>query len=285
MMNKMLRFLFIGITICSQQLLAQNIPDASMLFNKMMKSMEETRTCTFNLRIEEVVNGKADQFYHAVKLQTSPFKAYVYCVKPNTGAEALYIEGENSNKVLINPNKFPYFNISLGANNMLIRKSHAFAMTQMGFTYIHPLLKEYIAHEGLAFYNRLSCSREIRFNNNDYYLLEINNPEFGYVKYKVKKDESVSDIAEKLLVNDRMIMVINKSIHNYDVLNEGEEILVPNSFAKKIEFYLDKKTLLPMVQIIYNEKGLYSRIEFSSFVLNPSIDPAEFSRYYPKYNF
>jgi outer membrane lipoprotein-sorting protein len=48
---------------------------------------------------------------------------------------------------------------------------------------------------------------------------------------------------------------------------------------------VDKLSFLPMVQIVYDDKGLYSRIEYSSFVMNPAFTEEDFSKKNKKYGF
>ena len=58
----------------------------------------------------EFVDGK---FY--AKMNNNPLKIYIKNEKLSEGAEILYVEGENNNKILINPNTFPYISMSLSS--------------------------------------------------------------------------------------------------------------------------------------------------------------------------
>ncbi len=273
-------FLLTGYSVMAQKPIS---PDE--MFNRMMQGIEQVRTATYLLEVQERVFTKNSTSNYIVKLQTEPLKIYTYCVKPNPGAEALYVDGKNSNKILINPNRFPYINISLSVNSMLLRKNHQYNMKQLGFDYLHDLLGEYDVKLGKDFRKRFSTVGTIQYKNKEYYQLEILNPDFGYVNYTVVKGDNVSSIARKFLCNDHMILEVNPDISDYDDVSIGQVIKVPNSFAKKITFYIDKVHFLPLVQIIYDEQGFYTKIEFSSFVFNPMIKDEEFTKGYPKYHF
>lgn len=264
---------------------AQKKMTARELFDSMLTAMEKVKTCTYVLDIEERVFGQIGNAQYLAKVNVSPLKIYTYSVHPNPGAEALYVEGVNNDKILVNPNKFPYINLSLSVNSMLLRKPHLFNILQMGFSYFHDILKKNIIKKGEKFYASLVIKDDIIYHKKEYHVLEIHNHEFGYMSYKVQKGENVTDISNKLLVNDHMILELNEVIDDYDDVKPGQIIKVPNSFAKKIILYLDKTTHLPLVQIIHDDKGFYSRIEFSSFILNPVIHKEEFTRNYPKYKF
>jgi outer membrane lipoprotein-sorting protein len=82
-----------------------------------------------------------------------------------------------------------------------------------------------------------------------------------------------------------MVLENNPKLKNYDDVKEGQSIKVPSVFGKKITFYVDKRTYLPMVQIVYDDKGLYNRIEYSSCVINPVFREEDFSRKNRKYGF
>jgi len=259
--------------------------DARIIYDKMMYAMSKVQTCSYTLTLEERIYDKYLHGKLKVKLQVNPYRTYVYSIKPDEGAEVLYLEGENNGKVLINPNKFPFITISLSPFHYLFRKNHQYTAVQMGFKYLHDILKDNARTEKEYFFSSLSLKQEASIINKPYYILEIDNHKFGFINYKVMKGEDVTDIARKFFINDQMILELNREIKYFDDVSAGQVITIPNSFAKRIVFYVDKKTFLPLTQIIYDHKGLYSKIEFGAFVLNPVFAPDEFSRRNKKYNF
>jgi len=264
---------------------AQKKLSARELFDNMFSNMDKVRTCTYVLNIEERVFDKISNSQYIAKVNVTPLKIYTYSVHPNPGAEALYVTGANNGKVLINPNKFPYINLSLSPNSMLLRKPHQYNILQMGFGYFHEILRKNLIKDPTKFYASISLKEDIVHNKKEFHVLEIISSDFGYTNYTVLNGENVTDIAAKLLVNDHMILELNDDIDDYDDVKPGQIIKVPTSFAKKITVYVDKLTYLPLVQIVYDDKGFYSKIEFSSFILNPVIQPEEFTRNYSKYRF
>ena len=256
-----LRFLLLYLLIPVMSF-AQPLHEPAELFDKMMKGIEEVRTASYVLNLEERVFDKIHDCGYIIKLQVNPMKIYTYCVNPNPGAEALYVENTNSNKILINPNRFPYINLSLSVNSMLLRKNHQYTMVQLGFDYLHDILNNYIKIQKQDFFRRLTVKENIIYEKKEYYVLEIDNPDFGYINYKVQAGENIISIAKKFLVNDHMILELNKDISDYDNVSPGQVITIPNSFAKQIKFYIDKTNFLPLVQIIYDDKGFYTKIEF-----------------------
>jgi len=123
-------------------------------------------------------------------------------------------------------------------------------------------------------------------SDNKYLVLEINNNEFGFMNYKMGKNENITDAARKFYVNDQMVLELNKpEVDDFNDVREGQVITVPNSYGKRIVFYIDKTTKLPVLQYIYDQKGLYSKIVFSHLIVNPVLKPEEFTKEYSGYNF
>ena len=261
---------------------AQTNQDARTVYNRMMNAMQSVRTATFTIDIKERIYGQLEHGIHQVKLQVNPYKVYLKSIKPDAGAEVLYVDGTNNNKALINPSAFPYVNISLSPHNPLLRKHHQNTILQMGFADAYSIIRYYETKERDRFYNKLKLTNDA---SGAYHILEIDNDEFGFVNYKVMKGEDVTSIAEKFHVNDQMILELNRSITDFDDVAAGQVITLPNSFARRIVLYIDKKNLLPVKQLIYDLKGLYTDVEFKSLKVNPTLTNMDFSSENPQYGF
>jgi len=80
-------------------------------------------------------------------------------------------------------------------------------------------------------------------------------------------------------------LLLNPAAKNYDDVQPGQVIRIPNFYCRKIIFTIDRIHWLPLKQEVYDESGLYEQYEFLSFVLDPVITPMEFSPDYDKYKF
>jgi outer membrane lipoprotein-sorting protein len=272
-----LAFSLLGITAK-----AQSQKEARIVYDRMMNAMQSVRAASFTLELKERIYGKIDEGVIQVKLETNPLKVYLKSVKPDAGAEVLYVEGSNNNKALINPNAFPYFNISLSPNNPLLRKHHHHTILQMGFAHAYSIMKYYETTEKDRFYSKLKLSED---KNGTYHILAIDNDEFGFINYKVGKGEDLTSISKKFHVNDQMVLELNQGITDFDDVTAGQVITLPNSYAKKIVMYIDKKNMLPVRQITYDLKGLYSDAEFTNLKVNPTFSNTDFSSDNPQYGF
>jgi outer membrane lipoprotein-sorting protein len=280
----MKKLLLLLLVLMSSAAFAQNYTSKE-LFDKMMASMKEAKTYSFVIDMQERIKGKFRFNQYIVKINAYPYKAYVYSITPNPGAEGLLIKGENSDRACINPNRFPFITLNLSPYSMLLRRNHQYTFWQMGFNFIGSVLSDYQKKFGQSFYNNLQIETDTVSKGRSFYRVVINQSDFHFDDYTVKKGETMVTIATKLLVNDYMILEANPTYKHFDDVHEGDVIKVPNVFGKKIELYVDKINFLPLVQIIYDNKGLYSRIEFSSFVLNPAFTNLDFSRNNKKYGF
>jgi uncharacterized protein DUF1571 len=255
------------------------------IFDKMMTAMKEVKTCSFVLEIHERIKGVTRYDEYIVKLNTNPYKAYVYSVTPNPGAEGLLIKGENNNKVCVNPNRFPFITMNINPYSMLLRKNHQYTLWQLGFGFIHEVLEGYLKKYGNAFYDILSLEPDAISKGRPYYQLVIEKKDFHFDDYKVQAGETMVTIGQKLLVNDYMILEANPGYKHFNDIKAGDVIKVPSLFGKKIILFVNKTTFLPMVQIVYDHEGLYGRVELSSFVLNPNFTQMDFSKNNKKYGF
>ena len=264
---------------------AQSHEPAQALFNKTMDAMKQVRTCSFVLDIQERIRGvvRFDQF--VVKLNANPYKVYVYSVHPNPGAEALLIRGMNDEKALVNPNRWLIPTLNLSPFGAILRKNHQYTLWHFGFGFIHEVLEGYAVKYGDTFFDLLSVAGEVTWKGKSYYQLVIENNGFDFVSYTVQPGENLVRIGEKLLVNDYMILEANRGLRNFDDVKPGQEIKVPNSFGKKIVLYIDKVTFLPVVQIVYDHKKLYGRVELSSLIVNPVFSEEDFSKDNEAYGF
>jgi outer membrane lipoprotein-sorting protein len=260
-------------------------PAPEEIFNRMMNAMKNVRTASFVLDIHERIKGQMRHDQFVVKLNVNPYKVYVYSVTPNPGAEALFIEGEHNDKALINPNMALIPTLSLSPEHSILRRNHQFTLRHFGFEYVYDVCRGYIDKLGNNFFNHLKLDKPLVWNKSECHQLVLETDDFRWIPYTVQKSENLVTLSKKLLVNDYMILENNPKLKNYEDVKEGQIIKVPTVFGKKIIFYVDKQSFLPLVQIVYDDKGLYSRIEYSSYVINPVFTAEDFSRKNKKYGF
>jgi outer membrane lipoprotein-sorting protein len=264
---------------------SQDLAEKAIL-NRMLNACQNLRAASMVFRsTERMDDGKYYDSEMLVKFEARPKKVYIYCVDPNPGAECLWIEGEHNNKVIVNPNGFPFFTLRLSPYNELLRQDTHHTIKEMGFDYIVSMLEHYTAYYGERFYGFLSVIDTVKWDGRSCIHLRFDYKSFDCAAYTVKAGESITSISERLYLSDYMVLRRNPGLKNYDSCKPGQTIQVPNFYNRAVEFYVDRSTWLPLVQSVYDEKGLFEKYELKSFVANPAFDPQEFTTGYKGYGF
>src|SRR5579872_874859 len=100
----------VGITLCFKQ----ESGTAEYFIDNMLTAIDNVKTARYVMKKQErIEKGSFFESELIIKLQSSPLKIYAYSVKPNPGAEALWLAGQNDGNVLVSPNKFPYIDLNL----------------------------------------------------------------------------------------------------------------------------------------------------------------------------
>lgn len=252
----------------------------------MLTACDQIKTASFILNTKErSKENKIEGGEMLVKIQHNPLRMYLYMYSPNSGVELLYREGEMDNQLLVNPNGFPFFNLKLDMNNPAVRKNSHHTVRHICFDHLTGLIRNYLGEMGEKASDYLEPADTVVWERHTCIKIEFNYPDFGYRTYLPKAGEDAVSIAEKLHVNDYMIVCANPDVSDIHDIDAGKEIRVPNMFGRKIIFLIDIKTLLPLVQEIHDDKGMFERYEYRSFVLNPEIKPEEFTQDFPSYGF
>lgn len=275
-------FFLILITL-PQQSKAQAISPQTLFLN-MVSAINKVQTARYQLVLNERIKNEYKLNKYLTKVQVHPFKVYTYSINSNPGAEVLYIEGENNNEAVVNPNKFPWMNLNLKPENMLIRKGHLFSLDKAGFSYLSQVLQHHFNADRTKFNSSLKLLADTIFNGKPCYRLMLFYPEYKWYVYTVKKSETFTSIANRLYLNDYLMMERNGKT-NFNDLRAGDKIFLPNMFAKKIVLSIDKATLLPVNQVLYDDKGMFAAIEFRNLIVNQPIPAEEFTTSYKDYGF
>ena len=256
------------------------------LINRMLKANEHLVTAKFTLFTEErLIDGKFFKTERLTKLHAKPKKIYFYSITPNPGTEILWKEGWMDEKMLVSPKSFPFITFSLKTTSSIARKDSHHSLEDIGFEYMSSLIVYYRDHYGDRFYDFVSILDTVSWDNHQCIRVSFDFREYAVINYTVKKDENVITIAKNNYLNDYSILMLNSEIDDYEDVEAGQVIKIPNSYCRKLEFFIDMRTWLPLKQLIYDTKGLYERYEMKSFILNPSFSEAEFTPDYKDYKF
>jgi len=219
------------------------------------------------------------------KLTMKPFRVYLKNHFPNKGSEILYIEGENNDKAWVNPNAFPYLTLSLHPENKLLLAGGHHTLKLLGFSVINKMVLLYKKNYKEEFFNFTKYLGKVVWKNMNCHKIILNFPDYKIIRYAAKKGETLKTIAENKLLNIAKLKKLNPNIDPKKELNNEQEVIITNAYAKKAIIYLDSKSYLPVVQEIHDEKGVYEKYGYFNLIFGSEIPDEEFSTKYKDYNF
>ena len=253
---------------------------------KMLDSIDSHNQISFEMfRSERGENGTYIDGKFFAKLQANPYKIYAKMKSPKEGAEILYLEGENNNKALVNPNFFPYISISFDPNFSLLKADGHHNIKEAGFVLFSQLFKSHIKKYGDSFYDFISYDGIFSWNERKCYKITINYVDYKLIKYSCKEGETLYEIAENNYLNVAKLRFLNPEINDSKKLQESQQITITNLYSKKLILYIDKQNYFPIYQIIFDEIGLFEKYIYTQLNLNSTIKAIEFSREYKGYDF
>ncbi len=260
--------------------------DSGMELTKQFFSeSKKIQTLTFTLNKRERIKGVMEEQRSAVKFNHKPLKVYMKQEKPNKGLEVLFVENSNQNKILINPNGFPWVSLSLEISNPKVRHNQHHTIKESGFDYLAAVVENLMDKHKKDLTVQPKLDGTVVWDNRECHKVVINNSNFKYVDYTVQAGENLNSIGKAKNVSAYMILEKNPTIKDYEDVKAGQKIKIPTDYALKLILYLDKKTSLPLMIKVYDEVGLYEEYAYSNMKINPHIDAQEFTRNYGEYKF
>lgn len=252
------------------------------LLTDMLNVMHSLKNIETDIKVVERNDGKMITATPHIKIQFDPKKIYVKLKED--GVELLWSEDVNNGKALVNPNGFPYINLSLDIDGYFLRDKKHHTLREAGFIYFAGIMEKSLNLYGEKFYDCLSYKGEIKWNNRDCYNVVVNYNDFKYVDYTLPKDEDLVSLARRLNVAEHMVKEKN-DLSGYGVIKKGKTIKVPTYYGKKIVLYVDKELMLPIYQEIEDDLGVYEHYEYSNVKINKVMAADEFSEKNKKYGF
>jgi len=255
------------------------------VINAMFAKTREITSMTYCMKKTERIDGKMHTQESDVKLNLNPFKVYIKQKSPQKGLEVLYVHGQNDNRAIVTTNGFPWINIHLDPLGNIMRDNQHHTIYQSGYGHLMNILEHLTTKYQKQLGSLVANGVGVVFDGNPCFLISFSNPYFKYYKYVVKNGETILSIASKERLSEHMIMEKNPTLKDYDEIRAGQIIVLPNDYSPKLDLYVDKNRLIPLVMKVYDDKGLYEYYEYTNVMLNPSFAPNEFEKYNPDYGF
>lgn len=275
--------------LISLSLFAATMPatdDVYSILQKMNRQIKKVKGLKYKTKQIERIDGRLIEQKLLVKFNRVHFSIYAKQLEGGTeGLELLYRKGWNNNKALVNTNGFPWVNINLNPYGNQMRKDQHHTILDLGFELFGPVTESLLNRYG-AEINSMGKNKGARtFEGRQVWEIEVENANYRWVDYMVKKGESLLDIAAANQVSEHMIMSKNKGVDSYTDVSSEQTIKIPTEYGSKILLFIDQETYLPLVIKIYDHQGLFEHYEFLNLELNPSFSTDEFSENFKDYGF
>lgn len=258
---------------------------ARTVVDDMSRAMDRVITCTGRVKRLERINGKMESGDLRFRLNSKPRKIYVYNIAPDEGAELLWVQGWNSEKVFVHPNKFPWVNVSLSPNSGELLKNQHHNLFAIGFDYTNGIVKHLLSEYGDEFDEHVSYAGQQKWYGKMLDVIKITYKQYKIENYTVQAGEDLFKIDAKLHVPAYKIIELNPGIDDFFDVKPGQVIKVPNVYAPEMVIMVDPDLHLPIVQIIQDDKGLFEKYEYSELKINPRFSTMEFNEDHEEYGF
>lgn len=284
MVKKLLQYGgMLSILLYSSSLVAQS---AASIVDKMSDALENTSKMTYDIYLKERFGSTYVEKEMHFRVNENPRK--VYAKNLEDGVEILYVTGWNNDKAYINPNGFPWVNVSFDIYNDRMTKEAHHLISDAGFELSSSMITNFrnrIEQEGKNFDDHFSYKGETTWDGKSCYKIYMDDPNYGYTTYTVTRDETLHQLANRLGVPAHKIQEKNGGKLPYQKSLKGRSLTVPTSYAKQVIFFVDKTTYLPLVQMVYDDKGLYEKYEYRNLDISPSLYTNEWTDDCSSYGF
>ncbi len=260
--------------------------EAITITHKMIENSNQIQTLRYILTKKERINGSISESKSLGKVNTYPYKIYMKKLAPEAGLELLYVTGANGNKALINPNSFPWVNVSLDPTSSRMRKGQHHTIFDASFSYFSDIAAGVLKRNETEKTGNLKIQGMVTWKGMQCYHLIQESPDFAFIPYKGKKGETIVSLAKEKRISDHMILEKNASVlSGYDEDLAGKTIQIPNTYCRKMDLYVSKEHWLPVFIRIFDDQGLYEEYSYEDIQVNTHISPEEFTPKYKDYKF
>ena len=256
------------------------------LVEKMFESCTEVKAMYCEVDKRERFDGKYVEAQSKIKMTCDPYCVYLKQLGNSGDAEILYRKDFNEGKVLVNPNGFPWFNLSLDPYGSLIRKNQHHLILDIGFskfnTVLAHLLEKYRgeADEFVQYKNEEVISGRLC------HVVDIENDNYQLIEYRTQPGETTMGISDRLKISEYRIVELNEEVDGYGELEAGMKLTIPNDYAPRIRLFIDQERFIPMRFEVYDDQGeLFEAYQYDNVILNVNFSKEELTEDYPEYGF
>lgn len=256
------------------------------LVERMFDSCKAVNTMYCEVKKKERYDGDYVEAESRIKMSCEPYCVYLKQLGDKDGVELLYREDANNGKVLVNPNGFPWINISLDPYGSLIRNKQHHLILDIGFSKFNQVLAHLMdKYEGKA-EDFLTYTGTETISGRPCYVVDLDNENYELIPYTTQEGESTVSISNRLKISEYRIIELNDAVSSYGAVKPGLTLTIPNDYAPKLRLYIDQERYIPMRFDVYDDQGeLFESYQYDKVVLNARFNEDELTEDYPEYGF
>lgn len=243
---------------------------------QMLSAVKSIKSLSYNVESKERVDGKLQEEKMLFKINVNPLKTYVYQFSPHNGLEALYIAGENEDRVKINPAGFPWVLLNLEPEGYMMLENRHHSIFDAGFNYTTAIIEHLLQKYGDKSDNLIIVNNDVQIHGCTCYHLTLTNSNYRMIRYTTLKKETPLSLAKKLHINFYSILENNADIKVNTLINPNTTLFIPNDYASRMELFINKSNLMPLRLQIFDHKGLFEEFSFSDIQINPDLKNFDF---------
>ncbi len=238
---------------------AQSNPDE--LIQATIAKARAVKSAAFMIENTERYDGELRTGSQEVRYQQQPFQLSMTFISPDPGSTITYDATVNADKMVYDPEGFPYMKMELDPMGSLARNNNQHTIYEIGFDHIGRLIE-------LIYENRDQVSLLTTGTSAGVHRVQISSKRRGIGAYVVSKGESTRSVSQKLQVSEYKLVELNEGIKEYGPIKEGMTIKVPEYYALETIIDIDRVTYLPVKLHLSDELGLLSAYTFSEVSLD-----------------
>lgn len=248
-------FLSLGATI--------NKPEVEDLNVAMFAAIDRIEQHSFDLGKHERIGEFVGVEVWHVNIDYDPYTIDMKRTTPEDGPRLFWQEGENDGDARVDPNGFPWIEMDLDPRGKTLNKKAHHNIFSLGLKHFSKIWRSMCYRNGKLRAEVKVIGEEI-IDGKTTWVLSIDVPDYSTITVTLKDEESLFEISERYLVPVDKIVLMNPEVDDLFDISEGQEILVPNCYAMSGKVWIDRSTMFPVQQEVYDEKGLYERYVYSN---------------------
>lgn len=271
--------------LLSPTLSAEEIPTVEQLLDRSLEALAKTEDYTGIMhKYERRKDGSGQVEKMRIKF-ARPFRVYIKFLNVYNGREAIYVQGQNDNRVKVHKGNFPDVTINLDTKGSTAMEGNHHPITDFGLENTVKVCRGNLKRALERKEGTIRVEAGEPFDGRATWKISSSFPQGGS-NTPAKDGETLWDVARRTEQDMYLILYTNKDYDDPDDPDEGDPVFVPNYYGSRSELILDRETYLLLKASSWDWSGnLYESYEYHEMQYNAGLKPSDFDAKNKDYNF